>query len=85
MVLAANSNEMHHNVIKACSCAGAHIMLSENVPVPTYNGPILTIARIIRNFMTSAAEAKLASLFICAKEMVPLRQALIEMWPAHFN
>ena len=29
--------------------------------------------------MSSAAEAELESLFICAKEMAPLRQALIEM------
>ena len=28
--------------------------------------------------MSSAAEAELAGLFICAKEMVPLRQALNE-------
>ena len=57
-------------------------MLSENVPVPDYNGPIITIAQIIRNVMSSASEAKLAGLFIYANEMVPLRQALNEMvWP----
>ena len=32
--------------------------------------------------MASAAEAKLAALFLTAREMVPLRQTLIEMgWP----
>ena len=32
--------------------------------------------------MSSAAESELAGLYICAKEMVPLRQALSEMgWP----
>ena len=32
--------------------------------------------------MSSAAEAELGGLYICAKEMVPLRQSLIEMgWP----
>ena len=57
-------------------------MLSENVPAPTYNGPVLTVAQIIKNVMSSAAEAELAGLFICAKAMVPLRQSLTEMgWP----
>ena len=44
MVLAAHSDALYFNVTKACSRAGAHIMLSEYTPVPTYNGPILTIA-----------------------------------------
>ena len=57
-------------------------MLSENFPVPAYNGPILTISQIIRNVMSSTAEAELAGLLICAKEMVPLWQALNKMgWP----
>ena len=67
MVLAAHSDAAYFNVAKNCSRAGTHIMLSEEVPVPTYNGLILTIAQIIRNVMPSAAEAKLAGLFICAK------------------
>ena len=57
-------------------------MLSEDVPDPAYNGPFLTVAQIIKKIMSSAAEAELAGLFICAKEMVPLRQSLKEMgWP----
>ena len=67
MVISAHSYAAYFKVTKACSSAGAHIMLSEDVPLPTYNGPILTIAQIIRNFMSSAAESKLAGLFICAK------------------
>ena len=36
----------------------------------------------IKFVMSSAAEAELAALFMTAKEMVPLRQTLIEMgWP----
>ena len=51
-------------------------------PSATYKGPILTISQIIINVMSSAAEAKLAGLLICSKEMVPLWKALIEMgWP----
>ena len=64
------------------SRVGAHIMLSENTPVPSLNGPVLTIAQIIKNVMSSAAEAELSGLFICAKAMIPLRNTLIEMgWP----
>jgi hypothetical protein len=57
-------------------------MCSENNPIPSHNGPILTIAQIIKFITSSAAESELATLFISAKEMVPLRQSLIEMgWP----
>ena len=42
MVFAANSDAAYLNITKARSRAGAHIMLSENVPAPTYNGPVLT-------------------------------------------
>ena len=82
MVLAGHSDAAYPNAIKAHSIAGAHIMMSEDVPAPTYNVPVLTISSIIKCVMSSAAEAKLAALYICAKEMVPLFQALVEMgWP----
>ena len=70
------------NESRARSRAGAHIFLSENEPKPKLNGPILTIARIIKTVMASAAEAEMAELFITAKNMIPLRNTLIEMgWP----
>lgn len=82
MVLAAHSNALYLNASNARSRRGAHIMLSKNDPIPAQNGPVLTIARIIKFVMSSAAEAELAALYDCAKEMVPLQQALIEMgWP----
>ncbi len=82
MILGAHSDAAFLNVSNSRSRAAAHIMCSEDDPVPSYNGPILTIAQIIKTVMSSAAEAELAGLFICAKEMVPLRQSLIEMgWP----
>ena len=55
MVLSAHSYAAYLNVTKARSRAGAHIMLSENIPAPTYNGPVLTVAHIIKNVMSSAA------------------------------
>ena len=82
MVLSAHSDAAYRNVIKARSRAGAHIMLSKDVPIPKYNGPVITIAKIIECVMSSAAESELEGLYICAKEMVPLRQSLIGMgWP----
>ena len=82
MVLAAYSDVAYLNVSKGCSRSGAYIMLSKNVPVPTFNRTVFTLSQIIKFVTSSAAEAKLAGLFVCAKEMVPLRNSLIEMgWP----
>ena len=82
MILSAHSDAAYLNARKSCSRAGARIMCSENDPVPSHNGPVLTIAQIIKFVTSSAAESELAALFICAKEMIPLRQSLIEMgWP----
>ena len=72
MILAAHSDAAYLTVSHACSRVVAHIMLSENTPVPSLNGPVLTIAQIIKNVMSSAAEAELSGLFICAKGIVPL-------------
>ena len=82
MVLSAHSDAAYMKASKARSCAGADIMLSEDASIPKYNGPVLTIAQIIKCVMSSAAEAELAGLYICAKDLVPLCQSLIEMgWP----
>ena len=82
MVLFAHSNAAYINVSKDRILAGTHIMLSEDVPVPNYNGPVLTISQIIKFAISSAVEAEMAGLYICAKEMVPLRQSLLEIgWP----
>ena len=70
MVLAGHADAAYLNVSKARSRAGAHIMLSKD---------ILTIANIIKNAMSSAAEAELGGLFLVAKEIIPLRQSLTEM------
>ena len=82
MILSAHSDAAYLNVSCACSCAGAHVMLSENTHVPYLNGPVLIISQIIKNIISSSAEAKLSGLFIYAKAMIPLRDTLIEMgWP----
>ena len=55
------------------------IFFSEDDPESIWNGPILTIAQIIKFFMTSAAEAELGALYVTAKELVPIHQTLTEM------
>ena len=67
MVLSAHSDTAYLNISKERSRAGAHIMLSKDVPVPKYNRPALIIAQIIKCVMSSAAESELAGLYICAK------------------
>ena len=79
MILAAHSDAAYLNVSRTRSRAGAHIMLSDNTFAPSLNGPVLTIAQIIKNITSSVTEAKLSGLFICAKAMVTLRNTLMEM------
>ena len=79
MILATHSDAGFHNESKGRSQAGAHIFISEDNPIPRWNGPILSIAQVIKFVMTSAAEAKLAVLYITAQKLVPMRQTLIEM------
>ena len=62
MILAANADAEFINKSKSCSRAGAHIFLSGNDPKPELNGPMLTIAQIIKSVMASAAEAEMAAL-----------------------
>ena len=57
MILAAHADAGFLNESRSRSRAGAHIFLSENEPKPKLNGPILTIAQIIKTVMASAAEA----------------------------
>ena len=62
MILAAHTDAGFLNESKSRSCAGAHIFLSENVPKPKLNGPVLIISQIIKTVMASAAEAEMAAL-----------------------
>ena len=77
MLLAAHADAGFLNESRARSRAGAYIFLSENEPKPKLNGPVLTIAKIIKTVMVSAAEAEMAVLFITAKKMIPLRHKII--------
>ena len=58
MILAAHADAGFLNESKSRSRAGAHIFLSENMPKPKLNGPVLIISQIIKTVMASAAELK---------------------------
>ena len=79
MRLAAHSDAGYPNESKARSRANAHSCLSEDVPIPTFNGAVMTIAQIIKYVMSSSAKAALASLFITAKKCVEILLTLKEM------
>jgi len=79
MVLAAHSNASFLTEAGARIHAGAYIFLSEDDPIPRINGPVLSLATIIKFVMASAAEAEIAALFLTARKLVPLCNALEEM------
>ena len=84
MILAVSADSGFLNESKKRIRAGSHIFFSENDPKPKINGPVLTIAQIIKTMMASSDEAEMAALYITAKKMIPLRNILIEMgWPQH--
>jgi hypothetical protein len=79
MVLAVHSNAGYANEKKARSRAGGHFFLSNNNPDPPNNGAILTNATIIKNVMSSVAEAEIGALYLNAKEAIYLQEILFEM------
>jgi hypothetical protein len=82
MILCAHSNSGFLNETNSCSCARAHIFLSENDPLSRFNGAVLSIAQIIKFVMASATKCELAALFVTVREMIPHWQTLIAMgWP----
>ena len=75
------------SVNKARSRAGGIHYLSDPPPnpqdlsnyTPLLNGIIHVVCKILRNIMSSAAEAELGALFLNAKEAVPIYTTLIEI------
>ena len=76
MVLAGHSDASYLSESKARSRAGGHFFLSKDSENPPNNGPVLTVAQIIKNVMSSAAEAELGALYINCREAIPARHAL---------
>ena len=79
MKLAVHSNASYLSKSKAQSRAGGHFFLSSNSTIPPNNGAILNIAHIIEHVMSSATEAKIAALYIVAREAVYIHIVLKEM------
>lgn len=79
MVLCAHKDAGYLNATKYRSQAGEHIMLRWNDYINFFNGPILTIAQLIKFVMSSAAKGELASLLVTSKMMAPLKHTWIEM------
>ena len=76
MVLSGHSDAGFNNKTGPRSRTGAHIFLSEDDNFPRWNGPVLTIAQIMKYILIPAAEAETKALFLTAKEMVALRNTL---------
>ena len=57
MIHAAHSDVSYHRKPKARSRAGAYIFVSEDDPIPRSNGPVLSVAKVIKLVMASAAKA----------------------------
>ena len=68
MKLAVHSDASYLSEPKARSRAGGHFFLSNGADIPPNNGAVLNIAHIIKHVMSSATEAKLAALYIMARE-----------------
>ena len=67
------------HISKSRSRGGAYIFCSEDDTIPRLNGSILTMAKIIKFVMSSAAEAKLGALYINCRAAVPVRHLIEEM------
>ena len=84
MVLHVESDASYLSETDAKSRAAEYHYLSsdpngQNVPYPPINGPVLVTSKIIKETISSAAEAELAALFHNRQDAYPLRVALKEM------
>ena len=78
MVLQIDSDAAYLVRPEARSPAGGYHYLGNNERTQ-FNGPILVLAKTIKNVMASAAEAEVGALYMNAQEAVSIRQCLIEM------
>ena len=67
MILTEHSDAGFNNETKAISRAGAHIFLFESESISRWNGPLLSIAQIMKYVMSLASEAEMGDLFLTSK------------------
>ncbi len=79
MVLAVHSDASYLSKLTAKSQVGGHFFCSFDVDDPPNNGAMLNISKILKPIMSSAAKAKLGSLYINAREAIPMQHLLKEM------
>ena len=79
MILKIHSDASYLSESKACSRIGEYFYLGNNDDSMQNNGAIHVIAKIIKNVVSSAAEAEIAGVFINAKEAVPIKLGLEEL------
>ena len=78
MQLSIESDAAYLVCPQARSRAGGYHYLS-NKGATSFNGPITVIAKVIKNVMSSAAEAEIGALYINAQEAIPYRQCLTDL------
>ena len=83
MILNIHSDVSYPCEPKTKSRAGAHVFLSNKTADPTDNGAVLNIEKILKNVMSSAAEAENGALFLNSRQDIPTRTTLIEMGHQH--
>jgi hypothetical protein len=83
MLLAVESDASYLSVVKAQSRAAGYFYLTNTPSTPTAalkpNGAVHVLCHIMREVLSSAAEAELGALFHNGKDACPLRIALEEM------
>ena len=80
MILNVHSDAMYLCKPKVKSRAGGHVFLSDNAKDPRDNGTVLNIAKIMKDAMSSAAEAEIGALFFLnSRQAIPSRTTLMEM------
>ena len=75
MILRVDSDAAYLVAPEARSRAGGYHYLS-NKEGTVFNGPVLALAKVIKNVMASAAEAELGALYLNGQEAVALRDTL---------
>ena len=78
MILHVDSDAAYLVAPEARSRAGGYQYLS-NKEGTLFNGPVLVLAKVIKNVMASATEAELGALYMNAQEAVGLRNCLESM------
>ena len=79
MILKVHSDASYLSESEARSRAGGYFYLGDKTNKITNNGPIHILAKIIKNVVSSAAEAEIAAVFMNAKDACPIRITLEKM------